>query len=97
MAIDPRPQRQFHRIWSMLSFIYCMQPPEGMGMRSFNEKFGDGFLWGGLTLLHLLGQRQRFDILNLSRFLLELKVLEDEWQDPTKVGQEMMAEGERRK
>lgn len=85
VAVDPRPQRQFHRIWSMLSFIFCMQPLEAMEMRSFNAKFGDGFLWGGLTLLHLLGQRQRFMIQNLSKFLLELKVLENEWQDATKV------------
>eukprot|EP00750_Incisomonas_marina_P018208 INCI2756.2.p1 GENE.INCI2756.2~~INCI2756.2.p1 ORF type:complete len:1058 (-),score=201.37 INCI2756.2:130-3303(-) len=87
MAMDARPQRQFHRIWAMMSFLYCMQPLPEMAMKvsSFNSKFGDGFLWGGLTILHLLGQRQRFDILNLSKFLLDLKEFEDGCQDPDRV------------
>ena len=33
------------------------------------ENFGDGFIWAGVTFLHLLGLRERFEVLDVSYVL----------------------------
>ena len=57
---------EFHRVWSALVFLVtnCMgEDPSGWN-------FGDGWVWAGCCLLHLLRQRWRFQSFDLSRHIL---------------------------
>lgn len=40
---------------------------------SCQEKFGDGFLWGGITLVYFLGQEQRFRVFDFCYHILNVE------------------------
>ena len=76
---------EFHRIWSSIYFMYCMHDSESGGQddsRLGDAKFGDGFFWSACTLLHLLGQRERFELMDLSYYLLTQHEIESEAYPP---------------
>ena len=75
------------RIYSFiqLEHRYCMHDAESGGQddsRLGDAKFGDGFFWAACTLLHLLGQRDRFELMDLSYYLLTQHEIESEAYPP---------------
>jgi hypothetical protein len=62
---------EFYRLWSALQFVFCLPPDEG-GM-SCQEKFGDGFVWGGITLVYMLHQEQRFRVFDFCYHILNVE------------------------
>lgn len=51
--------------------VFCLPTEEG-GM-SCQEKFGDGFVWGGITLVYLLQQEQRFRVFDFCSHILNVE------------------------
>lgn len=46
---------------------YSQTPPEG---DSFQDRYGDAVAWGGCTILYLLGQQWRFELLDFAYHIL---------------------------
>ncbi|VDK48795.1 unnamed protein product [Anisakis simplex] len=69
---------EFHRAWSALQFFFC-QPPlsSAEGIEQATEPlveavFGDGLHWAGATIIVLLGQQRRFEVLDFCYHLLRM-------------------------
>ena len=64
--------RAFHRVWSVLTYLYATAPyqVDGRGTVENTTLFGDGLLFAGSLLLHVLCQRHRFDLLDFSSHVL---------------------------
>lgn len=76
----------FHRLWSALSFLFCIvdgagetavsaaggEVPAAATLISNEAEFGHGFTIAGCMLLHLLGQRAAFEALDFSAHVLRL-------------------------
>jgi hypothetical protein len=84
------------RLWSCLQFIYCSPPleltaqqvKEGRTKIIDIETFGDGFFWAGATLIHLMGFKPRFELLDFSyhiQKLYELKPIDLSYDPKAKV------------
>lgn len=71
LAVDST--REFYRLWSALQFVYCLPPDEGEQGITSQEKFGDGFMWGGLSLIYFLGQEQRFQVFDFVYHILKVE------------------------
>ena len=58
--------RAFHRVWSVLGFLFATRPyeAEGRGAGDNATLFGDGVLFAGSFLLHALNQRHRHELLD---------------------------------
>ncbi|KAK6021251.1 hypothetical protein OSTOST_13078 [Ostertagia ostertagi] len=54
---------EFHRVWSALQFFIC-QPRVSDDDRLVEELFGDSLQWAGMTIIALLGQHRRFEVLD---------------------------------
>lgn len=54
---------EWHRVYSALQFFMC-QPARDDNDVYTEELFGDSVQWGGLTLITLLGQHRRFEVLD---------------------------------
>lgn len=54
---------EFHRLWSALQFFF-FQPAKTEEERLPEELFGDSVQWAGLTMISLLGQQRRFEVLD---------------------------------
>jgi len=67
----PTPVFSSIRLWSALQFVYCL-PPE-QGELPPQEMYGDGIVWAGATLIHLLGQRHRFDTFDFSYYIQNME------------------------
>ncbi|PAV64134.1 hypothetical protein WR25_05628 isoform C [Diploscapter pachys] len=63
---------EFYRVYSALQFFLC-QPPINEEERLSEELFGDSAQWGALTLIALLGQERRFEVLDFSYHLLKVQ------------------------
>ncbi len=61
----------FHRLYSVLNFLFCRAEPSSAV--SHFDQFGDGFTMACVTIIHILGQRQQFELLDFSREVLEMK------------------------
>jgi hypothetical protein len=82
LSIDEGGSCAFHRLWSALSFLFAIteslddeETPLGQGedgLISNEAEFGHGFLLAGSLLLHLLGQRAVFELLDFSRLILRV-------------------------
>lgn len=68
--IDAEGSLEFHRLYSAILFL--THEVEEDGELPDLEVFGDGLMWGGSVFVHLLGQRQRFNLLDYSYQLLKL-------------------------
>ena len=76
----------FHRLWSALSFLFCIvdgagetavsagggEVPATATLISNEAEFGHGFTIAGCMLLHLLGQRATFEVLDFSNYVLQM-------------------------
>ncbi|VDM62490.1 unnamed protein product [Angiostrongylus costaricensis] len=51
---------EFHRVWSALQFFIC-QP---LTNEAEKELFGDSLQWAGMSIIYLLGQQRRFEVLD---------------------------------
>ncbi|XGW28728.1 hypothetical protein V3C99_008485 [Haemonchus contortus] len=54
---------EFHRVWSALHFFIC-QPRGTEDERLVEELFGDSLQWAGMSVISLLGQHRRFEVLD---------------------------------
>ncbi|VDM40991.1 unnamed protein product [Toxocara canis] len=69
---------EFHRAWSALQFFFCQPPPvSAEGIEQATEPlveaiFGDGLHWAGGTIIVLLGQQRRFEVLDFCYHLLRM-------------------------
>ena len=70
----------FHRLWSALSFLFCVVDDDAAASEaspqsqliSNEAEFGHGFTIAGCTFIHLLGQRAVFEVLDFSRYVLQI-------------------------
>ena len=69
VAVDSTTE--FYRLWSALQFVFCMPPPQGSPNNQ--EVFGDGFAWGGMTLVYFLKQHHRFQVFDFSYHILNVQ------------------------
>ena len=59
-----------------MQFLFCME--EDSSMPSDEHEFGDGFALAGCTFIHLLNQTDRFNLLDFSYHLLNVKMYEND-------------------
>ena len=74
-AIEFTPRHEFHRLWSMILFMFSMTDDSNTDPHNTAGdlcQFGDGFVWGGAAVVHLLGQRKAFELLDISSYLLAI-------------------------
>jgi len=64
----------FARLFSALLFIFCQAPSKQFPDDDL-EAFGVGFLWGGCSILHLMGLTRRFAMLDFTYHVLKLDFL----------------------
>jgi hypothetical protein len=90
----------FHRLWSALSFLFCIvdgagetatsatggEVPASATLISNEAEFGHGFTIAGCLLLHLLGQRSAFEVLDFSSHVLRLDAHERQVAAATPAG-----------
>ena len=77
--------KAFHRIWSVVSFLYATAPYETDGRGSVDNAtlFGDGVLFAGSFLLHALCQRHRFELLDFNSHVFAVHVADAAGQGET--------------
>ncbi|KAK7103491.1 cytoplasmic FMR1-interacting protein 1 homolog [Littorina saxatilis] len=61
---------EFHRMWSAINFFICL--PVGEHEYTIEQMFGEGLTWAGCTLITVLGQQERFEMLDFSYHLLQV-------------------------
>jgi cytoplasmic FMR1 interacting protein len=91
-AIEISNAKGFHRLFSALSFLFSMtesaeaaSPVEGeeedeLTQVSNEAEFGHGFTLTGCLLLHLLGQRSTFELMDFSYYVLKVAHYDDKSQ-----------------
>lgn len=62
---------QFHRVWSAIQFVFST--PFGENEYTVEEMFGEGLNWAGCTLITLLGQQRRFEMLDFGTHFVKLQ------------------------
>mmetsp|Transcript_3212 Transcript_3212/g.4850 ORF Transcript_3212/g.4850 Transcript_3212/m.4850 type:complete len:1295 (+) Transcript_3212:39-3923(+) len=77
-VLDTHRGTDFARVFSIAQFIFCISPTkmiDGKEVKSGMEEhaiLGDGFLWGGTVLVHLLGYTSRFEMLDLCNHIINI-------------------------
>ncbi|KJH49205.1 cytoplasmic Fragile-X interacting family protein [Dictyocaulus viviparus] len=66
---------EFHRVWSALQFFIC-QPRISDVEKFAEELFGDSLQWAGMSLIYLLGQQRRFEVLDFCYHLHRVQKLD---------------------
>ncbi|KAH6558764.1 hypothetical protein KP509_1Z046900 [Ceratopteris richardii] len=66
--------KEFHRIYSGIQFVFCGGPIEDFIINI--ERFGDSVAWGGCTIIYLLGQHSRFELLDFVYHALNVTEVE---------------------
>ena len=59
----------------MILFMFSMSDEDNPDPHNTSGdlcQFGDGFVWGGAAIVHLLGQRKAFELLDISSYLLAI-------------------------
>jgi len=100
--IEIETPADFARLFSAILFIFCKEPAvtpelEGNLVLDDLEAFGVGFLWGGCTILHLLGVQRRFMMLDFSYHILKLDRLEPIPRSDPKVKKKKVEEDDSKK
>ncbi|CAM6019075.1 unnamed protein product [Sphagnum balticum] len=68
--IEITVSKEYHRIYSAIQFVSApSNPVEGNG---FLDRYGDAVAWGGCTILYLLGQQLRFELLDFTYHVLSV-------------------------
>lgn len=76
---------EFYRVWSAIQFIICYPVTNGP---SPLELFGDGILWAGSAIIYLLGQLNRFQVLDFCAHTRNVEEATDmKYNNTTAVGQ----------
>lgn len=70
-SADPEDCTEFHRLWSAINFTALFTASSG-GRDLTEAYFGDGFVWGGATLVALLGQASRFEALDFGSHVVNV-------------------------
>ncbi|CAM9167660.1 unnamed protein product, partial [Phaeothamnion confervicola] len=86
-VVETEDSLEFHRLFSVLNFLFCMSEAsytEAGGQVVDYEQFGDGFALAGVTLMHLLGQRHAFEMLDFSYHVLNVYTYEESLLDPSR-------------
>ncbi|CAK9264816.1 unnamed protein product [Sphagnum jensenii] len=65
--IEITVSKEYHRIYSAIQFVHSTNSVEA---DSFLEQYGDAVAWGGCTILYLLGQQLRFELLDFTYHVL---------------------------
>lgn len=112
-SVGSSPSNEFHRLWSAMNFLFNTadvsdpaDSADGVGMEAQTElpdeaEFGDGFNFAGCLFIHLLGQRNIFQVQDFATHVLSVHeydthVLKE--NDPTKqipVDRQLVAETNR--
>ena len=83
-VVEVEATAQFHRLWSALAFLFNTEPipyqgPPAPGSDAPTmcevddlEQFGHGFYIAGATIVSLLGQRARFELLDFTAHVVEV-------------------------
>mmetsp|Transcript_22337 Transcript_22337/g.32537 ORF Transcript_22337/g.32537 Transcript_22337/m.32537 type:complete len:1588 (+) Transcript_22337:206-4969(+) len=74
-VLDVENSHEFHRLWSTLNFLFCVQevaPTEGTLAESDSDQFGHGFSAAGCLFVHILGQRHKYELLDFSYHILNV-------------------------
>ncbi|GBG76995.1 hypothetical protein CBR_g23326 [Chara braunii] len=69
--LETRPMQDFCSLYSALQFIFCLDQPEP-GQETHWEKYGDALSWGACSIIYLLGQRRRFEMVDFSCYLMRV-------------------------
>jgi hypothetical protein len=72
--------KEFYRLWGILQFAFCISTDSNPDMKGF-ELFGDGFFWGGCTIVYLFEQQLRFDAFNFTDHVLNISVFDEDGKD----------------
>jgi cytoplasmic FMR1 interacting protein len=70
MAVDSTTE--FYRLWSALQLVICF-PPTSDNDASCHELFGDGLIFSGCTIIHFLGQQNRFEVFDFAYHILRIE------------------------
>ncbi|XP_074650869.1 cytoplasmic FMR1-interacting protein 1-like [Tubulanus polymorphus] len=62
-VLETEKADEFHRVWSVVQFSFSI--PKKNTEMTVEELFGEGLQWAGCTLIYLLGQHRRFEMLDL--------------------------------
>ncbi|KAK3576874.1 hypothetical protein CHS0354_012929 [Potamilus streckersoni] len=68
-VINVNECQEFHRLWSAMQFVFCM--PVGQNL-SIEQLFGEGLNWAGCTLMVLLQQHRRFEVLDFCYHIVKV-------------------------
>ena len=69
MSPTNAPSTGFHITWSAITFLSCLTTPD---TTSDTARFGDGFTVAGCLILHLLRQREIFELTDFCRHILRV-------------------------
>jgi hypothetical protein len=78
-SMDVEAAKGFHRMWSALLFLFCMHEgtdspdSEDSGMLSNQAEFGHGFVFAGTVIIHLLGQKDHFDLMDFTNYVVSVR------------------------
>jgi cytoplasmic FMR1 interacting protein len=67
--VDAEGTLEFHRLYSAIQFLCCEETPNEPDDLAI---FGEGLAWGGCVFIHVLGQKQRFNLLDYSYQLVKM-------------------------
>ncbi len=67
-VLDVEQNEEFYKVWSVLQFLFCL--PESQQALPDEDTFGHGFAWAGCSIIHMLQQRNRFDLFDFSYYTL---------------------------
>lgn len=70
-VIDVEGPYEFYRFWCALQFVLCL-PQTGDELQNL-AMYGDGINWAACTIIHLLGQRYRFETFSLTGRTLDIE------------------------
>ncbi|GAM27817.1 hypothetical protein SAMD00019534_109930 [Acytostelium subglobosum LB1] len=71
-VINVDSSTEFYRLWSALQFVTCW-PLTNENDKSYQELFGDGYIWAGCTIIHFLGQQYRFELFDFCYHILNVE------------------------
>ncbi|CAD5111304.1 DgyrCDS622 [Dimorphilus gyrociliatus] len=62
---------EFYRVWSVLQFVFSI-PTMSAHAETVEALYGDGLQWMGCSLIQLLGQERKFEVLDISYHIEKL-------------------------
>ncbi|KJE88550.1 cytoplasmic FMR1-interacting protein 1 [Capsaspora owczarzaki ATCC 30864] len=65
---------EFYRLWSVLQFAYCT--PGAKTEFSTQTLFGEGLPWTGCAIIYLLGQRVRFQVMDICYHIVNVHAVD---------------------